>query len=206
MTRRALLQVSLMLLMVSIAFGALRAGAQGPAPELAQGWLPEFTLTARQLIQLAEATPAEKFSWRPAPGVRSIGEVYVHVAIGNLFLLEQAGGKAVDRATVPKDPERAITSKQDVLAWLRKSMDAVQQGYKTIDRTRKVTVFGRETVADHVFLRILVHDNEHLGQSIAYARMNAIVPPWSGTPERASRERRLRGPETPGARQPLAGC
>jgi uncharacterized damage-inducible protein DinB len=160
--------------------GLVPVAAQGPAPELGQGWLPEFTLTARQLLQLAEATPADKFSWRPAPGVRSISEVYVHLAVGNFFLLERAGVQLPsDRASVPKDPERSITRKEDVLKWLKSSLDAVSAAYQTADQDKKVEFFGRPATADGVFLRILVHNNEHMGQAIAYARMNGVAPPWS---------------------------
>jgi uncharacterized damage-inducible protein DinB len=156
------------------------ATAQTAPPELAQGWLPEFTLTTRQLLALAEATPADKFAWRPAPGVRSIGEVYVHLAVGNYFLLDRAGVKPpIDLATIPKDPEKTIIAKADVIKWLRESLDAVSKGYQSADRQKKVQIFGRDAVADGVFLRILVHNNEHMGQSIAYARMNGIAPPWS---------------------------
>ena len=153
--------------------------AQTIPPELGQGWLPEFTLTSRQLLQLAEATPAEKFAWRPAPGVRSISEVYMHIAAGNLFLLEQAGVKAPDLPKLPKDPEKTVTAKADVIQWLRTSQDAVKSAYQTADRQKHVQFFGKDALADGVFLRILVHNNEHMGQSIAYARMNGIVPPWS---------------------------
>jgi uncharacterized damage-inducible protein DinB len=158
------------------------ARGQTPAPELGQGWLAEFALTSRQLLQLAEATPAEKFSWRPGPGVRSISEVYVHMAIGNLTLLNRAGvTPPFDMASVPKDPERTITSKADVVQWLRRSTEAIHAAYKTADRQKKVQLFGRDTTAGDVFLRILLHSNEHMGQSIAYARTNGIVPPWSAT-------------------------
>jgi uncharacterized damage-inducible protein DinB len=155
--------------------------AQTIPPELGQGWLPEFTLTTRQLLQLAEKTPEEKFAWRPAPGVRSISEVYVHLAVGNYVLLQRAGvTPPIDLATaVPKDPEKTITKKADVIQWLRNSLDAVSKGYQSADRQKKVQFFGRDAVADGVFLRILVHNNEHMGQSIAYARMNGIAPPWS---------------------------
>ena len=156
------------------------ASAQTPPPELGQGWLPEFTLTARNLISLAEATPAEKFAWRPAEGVRSISEVYMHLAIGNFYLLEQAGIKgALERAKLPKQPEKSVTAKSDVIRWLRDSFDAVSKGYQAADRQQKVKFFGQEALSDGVFLRILVHNNEHMGQSIAYARMNGIKPPWS---------------------------
>ena len=156
--------------------------AQKPAAELGQGWLPELTLTSRHILELAEATPAAKFSWRPAPGVRSISEVYVHMAIGNLSLMNRAGVTTpFDMTTVPKDPEKAITAKADVIQWLKKSFDAINAAYPKADREKKVQLFGRETTADAVFLRILLHANEHMGQSIAYARMNGVVPPWSKT-------------------------
>jgi uncharacterized damage-inducible protein DinB len=173
-------------LIVALACAALfspgkRATAQTIPPELGQGWLPEFTLTSRQLLQLADATPEEKFGWRPAPGVRSTSEVYIHLAIGNYLLLERAGVKPpIDLASaVPKDPEKNITKKADVIRWLRNSLEAVSKGYQSADRQKKVQFFGKDAVADGVFIRILVHNNEHMGQSIAYARMNGIAPPWS---------------------------
>ena len=157
------------------------ARAQNPPAELGQGWLPEFALTSRNLLALAEATPAEKFSWRPGKGVRSIAEVYMHVVLANYVLLGRAGvTPPVEMSKLPK--EAAVTSKADVIKWLRDSLDAVSKAYPTADRQKKVQLFGKDTTADGVFLRLLIHNNEHLGQSIAYARMNGIVPPWSQLP------------------------
>src|SRR5215211_370022 len=100
------------------------AAAQTPPAELGQGWIPEFTLTSRQLLQLAEATPAEKFTWRPGQGVRSISEVYMHVAAGNFWLLEQTGVTSPPEASkMPKDPEKSVTTKPQVIQWLRSSLD-----------------------------------------------------------------------------------
>jgi uncharacterized damage-inducible protein DinB len=175
---------SLLLIVVLSALGVgglvLRARAQAIPPELAQGYLPELALTSRQLLLLAEATPAEKFGWRPAPGVRSIGEVYMHLALGNHFLLDRAGVKTgFDMAKLGKDPEKSITDKAEVIRLLRTSLETVASAYKTADRQQKVQIFNRDAVADGVFLRILLHNNEHMGQSIAYARMNGVTPPWS---------------------------
>ena len=154
--------------------------ATAQPPEAGQGWLPELTLASRQILQLAEATPEDRFTWRPGPGVRSIGEVYVHIAVGNILLLERAGVQpAIASSAIPRDPEKTITKKADVIAWLKKSFDAVRAGYQTADRQQKVKLFGRETTSEDVFLRILVHNHEHMGQSVAYARMNGLVPPWS---------------------------
>lgn len=159
---------------------SLAAVASAQPPELGQGWLEEFNLAARQLEQLAEATPAEKFAWRPGPGVRSISEVYMHIALGNYFLLRHAGlGDERDFAGLPERPERAISSKADVIAFMKKSFDAVRARYPGADRQKKVQFFGKETTADGVLLRLLIHNHEHMGQAIAYARMNGIVPPWS---------------------------
>jgi uncharacterized damage-inducible protein DinB len=164
-----------------IVAAGLLALAQKVPPELGKGWLPEFNLAARQTLQLAEAIPAEKYSWRPAPGVRSVSEVFVHIATTNGFLLGQAGVKLSSGPPLKLqgDLEKTVTSKADVIALLRWSQDMVRAAYPTADRTKAVKFFGSDTTADGLFLRILVHAHEHMGQSVAYARMIGVVPPWS---------------------------
>jgi uncharacterized damage-inducible protein DinB len=175
MTVRWLAQAGLGVVM---AFMLADVAAAQPAG-LGQGWLGEFEVASRQLLQLAEATPEEKFAWRPAQGVRSIGEVYVHIAIGNYFLLDQAGIKTpVDRSKL-KEPEKTITAKADVIKFLNDSFEAVRANYPTADKQKAVKFFGSDTTVDGIFLRLLVHNHEHMGQSIAYARMNGVAPPWS---------------------------
>ena len=78
--------------------------------------------------------------------------------------------------------EKAVTAKPDVIEWLKYSLDAVRNAHAAVkpdDLRRKVKVDGRDATVDGMYLRIIVHANEHMGQLIAYARMNAIVPPWS---------------------------
>jgi uncharacterized damage-inducible protein DinB len=158
---------------------AQSAAAQVPAG-VGEGWLGEFDHASRQLLQLAEATPADKFAWRPAAGVRSIAEVYMHIAIANQYLLSQAGAKpSVDLAKLGKEPEKSISDKAGVIEFLKESFDAVRSGYQSADRQKKVQLFKKDVTVGDVFLRILVHNNEHMGQSVAYARMNGITPPWS---------------------------
>ena len=149
-------------------------------PGVGEGWMGEFDHAARQLTALAEATPAEKFDWRPAPGVRSIGEVYMHIAIGNHFLLRPTGAKsAADIAALGKDPEKGITDKAAIIKFMKESFDAVRAAYGTAERQKKVQMFKKDVTVDDVFLRLLVHNHEHMGQAVAYARMNGIKPPWS---------------------------
>jgi uncharacterized damage-inducible protein DinB len=144
-----------------------------------EGYDGEWGHVSRQLIALAEATPPDKFAWRPAPGVRSMSEVYMHIAIANFFLLSSTGAKEPD---VPDALEKSVTAKADVIGWLKRSLDAVQTAraqLKPGDLQRKARINGKVVKVDGIYLRIIIHDNEHMGQLVAYARMNGIVPPWS---------------------------
>lgn len=133
-----------------------------------------------KLIELAEAVPAEKYSWRPGEGVRSVSEVYVHIASGDYFLMKFIGIDPPSDFT--RDMEKTITDKAQVIAAMKKSFDHVRQAaLKTSDADleKNVELFGQNTTYRDVFFTLAMHLHEHLGQSIAYARMNGIVPPWS---------------------------
>jgi uncharacterized damage-inducible protein DinB len=148
--------------------------------DLGRGWIPEFDHATKQLVALAEATPPDKFAWRPAPGVRSTSEVYMHVAIGNYWLLGQAGVKLPASAPKPEqNTESGVTAKAEVIRWLKGSTAAVRDAYSKADRQKAVKFLGNDGPAENVFLRILVHNHEHMGQLIGYARMSGVVPPWS---------------------------
>jgi uncharacterized damage-inducible protein DinB len=158
-------------------FSAVTLHAQNEG--LWEGYDGEWSHVSRQLIALAEATPPEKFSWRPAPGVRSTSEVYMHIAIANFYLLSVTGAKEPPVSTAM---EKSVTAKADVIDWLKRSLDAVATAraqLKPGDLQRKVKIDGKVVTVDGMYLRIIVHDNEHEGQLVAYARMNGIVPPWS---------------------------
>jgi uncharacterized damage-inducible protein DinB len=157
----------------------LLALAQNIPPGIGQGWLPEFNHASRQLLQLAEATPAEKFAWRPAPGVRSVSEVYMHIAAGNYFLVNQAGVKPPADIKITQTTEKEVAAKADVIRWLKDSQEWVRQNRAKADLQKKANLFGNETNMDGIYMRILVHNHEHMGQSIAYARMIGVKPPWS---------------------------
>jgi uncharacterized damage-inducible protein DinB len=158
----------------------VRAQAPDPLEGLWQGYDGELRHVSQQLISLAEATPEDKFTWRPAPGVRSTSEVYMHIATANFYLLSVTGPKMPD--DMKEGIETSVTSKAEVIKWLKRSLDAVKQAHlaaKSDDMKRKVTVAHRDATVDGMYLRILVHNNEHMGQLIAYARMSGVKPPWS---------------------------
>jgi uncharacterized damage-inducible protein DinB len=170
-------KIFLLLLFLSLSVPALPA----QAPEgVWQGYDGEWKHVSQQLVALAEATPAEKFSWRPAPGVRSTSEVYMHIAIANFYLLSVTGPKMP--ADLNDDMEKTVTSKAEVIAWLKRSLEAVKTAHAAEtpkDLERKVKIEGQDATVDGMYLRIIVHANEHMGQLIAYARMTGVVPPWA---------------------------
>jgi uncharacterized damage-inducible protein DinB len=134
----------------------------------------------KKLLDLADAMPADKYSWRPMEGVRSVSEVYVHIAGANYLFPGFAGVKKPDDLT--KDAEKNITEKAKVIDYMKKSFafmkDAVMKT-PDADLDKPATLFGQETTIRGVFFEAGLHMHEHFGQSIAYARMNKIVPPWT---------------------------
>jgi uncharacterized damage-inducible protein DinB len=162
----------------------LSALAKAPAqtyPEgIWEGYDGEWLHVSSQLIALAEATPAEKFSWRPAAGVRSTSEVYMHIVTANFYLLSVTGPKMP--ADLNKDAEKTVTAKEDVIRWLKRSLGAVKEAHLKAtpqDLARKVHIGDRDATVDGMYLRIIIHANEHMGQLVAYARMTGVTPPWS---------------------------
>jgi len=151
------------------------------APEgIWEGYDGEWKHVTSQLVTLAEATPEDKFAWRPAKGVRSTSEVYMHIAVANFYLLSITGPKMPEGLTL--ESEKSVTSKADVIKWLKRSLEAVRAAHvaeKPADLQRKVHIADRDATVDGMYLRIIVHANEHMGQLVAYARMTGVVPPWS---------------------------
>ena len=141
-----------------------------------------------KLLELAEATPENKYSWRPAKDVRSTGEVFMHVATANYGLPGVAGVKppeGFDIATF----EKSKTKKAEIVETLRASFAHAEKAWSEMpeaDLEKPVEVFGMKMTARGVYLMLLSHCHEHLGQSIAYARSNGVVPPWTARREAAA--------------------
>jgi uncharacterized damage-inducible protein DinB len=168
------------LLLAFVLGGMSLQGQVDPLEGLWQGYDGEWGHVSRQLVALAEAFPAEKFAWRPASGVRSTSEVFMHIVITNFGLLSFTGPKTPDDLSL--EIEKSVTRKADVIAWLKRSLDAVKSAHAKVaaaDLPRKVKINGTEGTVDGMYLRIIVHANEHMGQLVAYARSNGVVPPWS---------------------------
>lgn len=170
-----------MIIMSVLLLSAQMLFAQKPPEGIWEGYDGEWKHVTSQLIALAEATPEDKFAWRPAKGVRSASEVYMHIAVANFYLLSITGPKMPEGVTM--QTEKSVTSKSDVIKWLKRSLEAVRVAHAAVtlaDLQRKVHIADRDATVDGMYLRIIVHANEHMGQLVAYARMTGVVPPWSG--------------------------
>ena len=163
--------------------------AAAPAVTGARGeFLAELAFYEQRYTRLAEAIPAEKYSWRPAEGVRSIGEVYAHIAAANYGIARALGTpppagidpKAINASAA--DKAKTVQALKDSFTHFRGAILAI----KDSDLNNPLKLFGQDTTVRGAFFLVTGHDGEHLGQSIAYARQNGIVPPW--TEERQKQE------------------
>ena len=147
-----------------------------------QEFLGQFNSSMSKFIALAEAMPAEKFAWSPGAGVMTVAKVYAHVAHYNYRYPSQDMSVALP-AGVKLDTLEAVAAKAHVVALLRQSGDFVRTAVKEMPDDQlaaQTRHYGRDVQRWAVLFQLLAHMNEHLGQSIAYARMNGVVPPWSG--------------------------
>ena len=171
---------------IAVLVGGMAAASRGAEPATPPAgfraeFIAEVDSVGKKLADLAGAMPQEKFGWRPAPGIRSVSEVYIHVVGGDYFLPSFMGVKIPEG--IDRNMEKTVTDKAKVIDMLRKATDHVKDvaaSMSDADLDKKVKVFGgREMTQRAVLVLMLNHMHEHLGQSIAYARMNGVAPPWS---------------------------
>jgi uncharacterized damage-inducible protein DinB len=139
------------------------------------------------IMALAKAVPEEKYSWKPGPGVRTFQQVFLHIAHANQLLLNVANNEPSMDALKKQVEENSQgegqpINKNKVLQILADSFTALHQtidGARASTLSRNIDLFGTSTTLRGVLIDIETHIAEHLGQAIAYARVNGIVPPWS---------------------------
>jgi uncharacterized damage-inducible protein DinB len=119
-------------LLLCAAFGAMTLhAAVDPLEGVWQGYDGEWGHVSRQLIALAEAIPADKYAWRPGPGVRSTSEVLMHIAVANFWSLSITGQPLPADLKLDK-AEKTVTAKPEVIAWLKRSLDPVNTAHAGI--------------------------------------------------------------------------
>jgi uncharacterized damage-inducible protein DinB len=169
------------LLSLAIILTAQPAWSQSTPTDYRDEFLQHFDRSSRKILDLARAVPEELYAWSPGEGVMSISQVYMHIARYNFYYPETAlGVDAPGGIDVPN--LETITDKAEVNALLRRSVDHVRVAATRMtanDLTEPTMLYGRRIAGWGVLFQLLAHMNEHVGQSVAYARMNGIVPPWS---------------------------
>jgi len=155
------------------------------AAEVRRQFVEDLDGMNRKLTALANAFPADKYAWRPAPGVRSVGEVFMHLTAEYYYWSPKAFGAAAS-PLVPSDGSsdqlEKTATKADVLkhlaasmAYARQSLEAADPG--TFSGTHRLANGDSNVISTSFEMVDDMH--EHLGQLIAYARMNGVRPPWS---------------------------
>ena len=177
------------LTVAAIAAAPLAAQAAAKPAAAPVGFRAEFIQTfdaaTKKYIQLAEAIPADKYTWRP-PGARSIAEVFIHIANAQYLFGTSMGWPApagIDAAkmdsptaeTWTTDKAKIIETMKASFAWYRAGVMAMPDA----DANKTAKFFGQTLTMRAFLLEETGHNGEHLGQMIAYARMNGVVPPWS---------------------------
>ncbi len=179
-TTNKFLFVSLLLIFSTLAF------AQEPV--LVKEFVGQVVFVQGRVIDLANAMPQSAYEWRPEEGVRSVSEVYLHIAFANYMTVIISGG------TISKDMgfemdfskekvwDTQTTDKTVILEKLNESFEILKERIGNLteeDLNREVEFFGMKMSTRNFIISMIGHTHEHLGQSIAYARINGVTPPWS---------------------------
>ncbi|HEV2396633.1 MAG TPA: DinB family protein [Candidatus Sulfotelmatobacter sp.] len=198
MNRRSRL-VLLVLLAASLASAA---GPRSHADEAVDHTAPSYDMKAQALVDLeamqkkfvdlANALPADKLTWRPSPDSRSFAEVFLHVAAERYGILGMMGAETpagVDKKAL----EKSATDRARIVDELNKSWDFAQKtikGMTNAEFAKLLPKLGPQANAGDVVYILVADNHEHLGQSIAYARENGIIPPWTIAAQKAAAEKK----------------
>ena len=141
------------------------------------------TLHAR-IVALAIAIPENKYEWRPAAGVRSVSETLMHVAHEWYFYVPgSVGGKPPADFGNPRAADTRlakVTKKSEVIDELAKSWSYAKAQVGSVDAAHLTGKYKPwDTTIDNAAFGMAGDLHEHLGQLIAYARVNGVKPPWT---------------------------
>jgi len=153
-----------------------------PSYDMKAQALVDLDQLQKKFVGLAEAIPVEKYSWRPAEGVRSISELFLHVSGANYGIPTMITGVTPAAGYQRDGFEKSTTDKPKVIEQLNKSFGyaiAVVQNMSNADFAKAEKKLGPDANSGDVIYLLVTHAHEHLGQAIGDARMNGIVPPWT---------------------------
>ena len=168
--------------LLALALNPAGASAQAAAPaNFRDEFLGQFNNSMEKLIALAKAIPEDRYNWSPGPGVMPVSQVYAHIARYN-YLYPQANMGVKAPAGVDVENLEKTSGKAQIVDLLERSAAHVRTSVSQMPEgqlSQPTRLYGRDVPQWAVLFQLLAHMNEHVGQSIAYARMNNIVPPWA---------------------------
>ncbi|HEV2399094.1 MAG TPA: DinB family protein [Candidatus Sulfotelmatobacter sp.] len=148
--------------------------------------MAEVMIQESEFVRLAEAIPADKYTWRPSPDVRTIAEVFLHASAAN-YNLYRLVGTPMPSGVDTKTMEQSTTDKAKVIATLKASYAHAKGAIRAMsdaDLEKIMNWNGGKITERGVLLFIVQHIAQHLGQQIAYARWIGVAPPWTNDPPR----------------------
>lgn len=161
---------------------AVSADKTAPSYDMKAQALLDLQQLQKKYVELAQALPADKYDWRPEPGVRSVSELFLHVAGANFGMPTMMTGTAPAPGYKREGFEKSTTDKAQIIDQLNKSFAfaiAALENMTNADFAKPEKKLGPDANDGDVIYLIVMHNHEHLGQSIAYARMNGVTPPWT---------------------------
>jgi uncharacterized damage-inducible protein DinB len=191
-----------MLLISAVLIGQVLAAPARNSETIADHTAPSYDMKAQSIldlqrmqqkfIDLANAIPADKLTWRPADGARSFAEVLLHVAGERYGILRLMGAEA-PKEFDPKTFEKSTTDRTQIVAELNKSYEFAKKtidGMSNAEFAKLLPKLGPQANAGDVVYILVSDSHEHLGQAVAYARENGIVPPWTVEAQKKAAEKK----------------
>jgi uncharacterized damage-inducible protein DinB len=196
--KKALARVVLVSMVVSVAAIGALADAPVPADNTSPSYdmkaqaLEDLQVVQKKMVDLANAVPTDKLTWRPSADSRSFAEVFLHVA-GERYQILALMGAAVPSGFDGKAFEKSTTDRARIVDELNQTWDFAQKTINSMsnaDFAKLLPKLGPTANAGDVVYILVADAHEHLGQSIAYARENGIVPPWTAEAQKKAAEKK----------------
>jgi uncharacterized damage-inducible protein DinB len=196
------LLLRLILTSVVLSAGVIGASAQtsdmaaadhtAPSYDIKAQSLADLQMVQKKFVDLANAIPADKFTWRPSEDSRSFAEVFLHVA-GERYQILALGGPTPPAGFDGKTFEKSTTDKARIVDDLNQTWEFAQKtinGMSNADFAKLLPKLGPQANAGDVVYILVADAHEHLGQLVAYARENGIVPPWTAEAKKKAAEKK----------------
>jgi uncharacterized damage-inducible protein DinB len=163
-----------------------------PSYDMKAQSLVDLERVQKKFVDLANALPADKMTWRPSTDSRSFAELFLHVA-GERYAILKLMGAAAPEGFDARAFEKTTTDKAKIVDELNKSWEFSKKtigGITNADFAKLIPKLGPQANAGDVVYILVADAHEHLGQSIAYARVNGIVPPWTAEAQKKAAEKK----------------